>query len=85
MIAPHHSISEWRQRLKSAGEPINGGCFTDGRRLDGLLAGFGRIGRDRTLESAYASERTDLASKVLPGGRSAVPKRKNAAFRGLSQ
>lgn len=80
MIAPHHSTSEWRQRLKSAGDPINGGYFMDGRRLDGLLAGFGRIGRDRTLESAYASERTDLASKVLPGGRSAVPKRKECGF-----
>lgn len=80
MIAPFHSTSDWRPRLTSAGDPINGGCFTDRRRLDGLLAGFGRIGRDRTLESAYASERTDLASKVLPGGRSAVPNRKECGF-----
>lgn len=29
MIAPHHSTSEWRPRLKSAGDPMNGGCFTD--------------------------------------------------------
>lgn len=51
-----------------------------------LLAGFGRIGRDRALESVYASERADLASRVLPGGRSAVLMRKERSFkRGLSQ
>lgn len=43
MIAPLRSTSEWGPRLKSAGDPITGGCFTDGRGLMDLLAGFGRI------------------------------------------
>lgn len=82
MIAPHHSTSERRPRLKSAGAPINGGCFTDGRRLDGPFGRHRPHRRDRTLESAHTSDRTDLASRVMPGGRSAVLKRKERGFKG---
>lgn len=83
MIAPVRSKFEWRPRLKSPGEPINGGCFTDGRRLDGPFGRRRPHRRDRTLESAHASERTDLASRVMPRGRSAVLKRKEPGFRGF--
>ncbi len=43
MIAPLHSTSEWRPRLKSAGDPINGGLFDACAPLTALV-GTGRIG-----------------------------------------
>lgn len=82
MIAPLHATSESRPRLKSAGDPIKGGCFADGRRLDGPFGRHRPHRRDRTLESAHASECRDLASRVLPRGRSAVLKRKERGFKG---
>lgn len=79
MIAPRHSTSEWRLRFKSAGDPINGLCFNDGGRLDGP---FGRLRpHRRTLESANTSERADLASRILPGGRSVVLESKERGFK----
>lgn len=44
MIAPVRSTFEWRPRLKSAGDPINGGCFRMVAGLMALVASFGRVG-----------------------------------------
>lgn len=44
MIAPLHSTSEWRPRLKSAGDPINAGSFHTWARLTTFWWAPGRIG-----------------------------------------
>lgn len=70
MIAPPHSASEWRPRLKSAGAPINGDCFTDGRGLIDLLAGFGRVGEILRLRAhTQANVRTWLLEFCRAAGR----------------